>query len=266
MLFDLRSRGRRRSVKVVYSGLAILLFIGLVFLGVGGVGGGSFLENVNRGSGGGGRTYAARIAAARKRIAKNPKEAAAWVALTEAQLREAASGEFYEAATGRYTAKGIQQLRRAASSWKSYLALNPSKPDVRLAREVSLIFEPTALNEPSAAVEALQILIAAEPPSYRLYNQLAVESYLASNVRQGDLASKKAIALLPKTKRPLAEAEFEKLKRSIAEQQKSGTNGKTGGAASKGAAATTTTSSTLASLTLTSGTSTRASSSAGKKK
>lgn len=261
-------------MKVVYTGLAILLFIGLVFLGVGGGIGGSFLENVNRGSGGGGRSYAAKIAAAKKRIAKNPKEAAAWIALTEAQLHEATGGEFYEAATESYTAKGRQQLRHVASAWRSYLALNPSKPDVRLAREVASIFAPTALNEPAAAVQALQILIAAEPPSSALYSQLAQYAYLAHNFRQGDLASKKAVALAPKAKRPLIEAEFERLKRAVAEQKSRGNAAKggaaTGGAAAKGAATTggaaaTTTSSTIGSVPLTSVTSTR-SSSGGKQK
>lgn len=253
-------------MKVVYTGLAILLFIGLVFLGVGGGIGGSFLENVNKGQGGGGRSYAAKIAAARKRIAKNPKEAAAWIALTEAQLREATSGESYEPATESYTAKGKQQLRQAASSWKSYLALNPAKPDVRLARNASRIFE--ALNEPADLVRALQIVIAAEPPSYVLYHELAIASYLANNTRQGDLASKKAILLLPKSRRPLAEAEIEKIKRAIAERKSGGHSASsgtakggttTGGAAAKG-------SSTLGSTTLTTVTSSSASSSAGKKK
>ena len=42
MLFDLRSRGRRRTVQGVYLGLAVLMFLGLVLFGVGagnGIGG-----------------------------------------------------------------------------------------------------------------------------------------------------------------------------------------------------------------------------------
>ena len=35
MLFDLRSRGRRRAVRVIYVGLAVLMFGGLVLFGVG---------------------------------------------------------------------------------------------------------------------------------------------------------------------------------------------------------------------------------------
>ena len=36
MLFDLRGRGRRRAVKVIYLGLALLLGGGLVLFGIGG--------------------------------------------------------------------------------------------------------------------------------------------------------------------------------------------------------------------------------------
>ena len=42
MLFDLRSGARRRTVKVVYLGLALLMFVGFVGFGIGssGLGGG----------------------------------------------------------------------------------------------------------------------------------------------------------------------------------------------------------------------------------
>ena len=55
MLFDLRGRGRRRAVKIIYLGLAILLGGGLVFFGVGGnVQGGLFdaFQAAGRGRGG----------------------------------------------------------------------------------------------------------------------------------------------------------------------------------------------------------------------
>jgi hypothetical protein len=222
MLFDLRSRGRRRSVKVIYTGLALLLGVGLVGFGVGSVGGGSIFESVGR-EGGGGNSYAAKVTAAKKKIAKDPSNAAAWIALTEAQLHEASGGEDYSSATESYTEKGKQQLRKAARSWNHYLALNPSPPSVKLAREVANIFSTTALDEPANAVAALQIVIAAEPPSASLYSQLATYAYLAHNESQGDLAAKKAVALAPKSKRLLLEAELEKVKRSVKEKTTSST-------------------------------------------
>jgi len=39
MLFDLRGRGRRRTVQVIYGGLALLMGSGLVLFGVGSFGG-----------------------------------------------------------------------------------------------------------------------------------------------------------------------------------------------------------------------------------
>jgi hypothetical protein len=217
MLFDLRSRGRRRSVKVIYTGLALLLGVGLVGFGVGSVGGGSIFEGLSK-EGKGGNTYAAKVTAARKRIAKNPNEAAAWAALTEAQLHEADTS--YETATESYTATGKQQLRHAASSWNRYLQLE-SKPSVKLARDVLNIFGPTGLSQPASAVRALQILIAAEPRSASLYSTLAEYSYIAHNEREGDLASKKAISLAPKARRPLMESEFERVKKAVSKVSKS---------------------------------------------
>ena len=45
MLFDLRSRGRRRTVQATYLGLALLMGGGLVLFGVGTGGGGGGLLN-----------------------------------------------------------------------------------------------------------------------------------------------------------------------------------------------------------------------------
>ncbi len=48
MLFDLRSKGRRRTMQVVYIGLAILLASGLVLFGIGtGTGGGGLLGGLS---------------------------------------------------------------------------------------------------------------------------------------------------------------------------------------------------------------------------
>lgn len=242
MLFDLRSRGRRRSVKVIYSGLALLMGLALIFLGLGGLGGGSLLESISKESRTGGSSYSAKVTAAKKQIAKNPNDSAAWIALTEAQLHEASGSESVNSTTGAYTAHGKEQLRRAASSWQRYLALNPKPVSVRLAREVAPIFGTEGLDEPANAVQALQVLVAANPSSEALYSDLADYAYLAHNESQGDLASKKAISLAPKAKRALLEAEFERVKRSVKEKSTASTGG-----TAAGTAVSTTTSSTSSS-------------------
>ena len=54
MLFDLRGRGRRNTIKVIYVSLAILMGGGLVFFGIGGdVSGGLVDAITERGATGG---------------------------------------------------------------------------------------------------------------------------------------------------------------------------------------------------------------------
>jgi tetratricopeptide (TPR) repeat protein len=259
MLFDLRSRGRRRSVKVIYTGLALLIGVGLVGFGVGSVGGGSFLEGLGKG-GGGGNGYAAKIAAAQKRIKRNPKEAAAWAVLTEAQLHEASLGsENYETETERYTAQGKEKLRQAAASWNHYLRLT-SKPRVALAKQMANVFGFEGLNEPTGAIQALRIVIAANPHEAVAYSQLADYSYLARDYKQGDRAAKKALSLVPKIKRALMESEFERLKNEVKKAYaKAGTGsvgkgtgaaGASAGGSAAGATGTTATSTTSSSHSL----------------
>ena len=91
MLFDLRRRGRRRTVKIIYTGLAVLIGVGLVGFGIGtGVNGGGVVNAVSENNKGGGTpTYQKQVAEAAKRTRENPNDAAAWAALTEAQLHEA---------------------------------------------------------------------------------------------------------------------------------------------------------------------------------
>ncbi len=265
MLFDLRSGGRRRSVKVIYTGLAVLIGVGLVGFGVGSVGGGSIGEIIGK-EGHGGNGYAAKIAAAQKRIKQNPKEAAGWAALTEAQLHEAALGsENYDTETERYTAQGKEKLRQAATSWDHYLRLT-SKPSITLAKEMSNIYGFEGLDEPAGAIQTLRIMIAANPHSAHLYSQLADYSYLERSYAQGDRAAKKAVSLVPKIKRALMESEFERLKSEVkkayakAPAGASGTGaGASAGSSAAGAGGTTATSTTSSSRSL--ATSTKATSS-----
>ena len=90
MLFDLRGRGRRRTVQVVYLGLALLFLLGFVGFGVGvGGGGGGIFNALTENNGSNSASFAAKVAAAQKRIKQHPTEAAAWAALVEAQLHQA---------------------------------------------------------------------------------------------------------------------------------------------------------------------------------
>ena len=62
MLFDLRGKGRRRTVRVVYVGLALLIGVGLVGFGIGtGGSGGGLLNAASKNEGSGGVSYADEV-------------------------------------------------------------------------------------------------------------------------------------------------------------------------------------------------------------
>jgi hypothetical protein len=229
MLFDLRGRGRRRTVQVIYVGLALLFAVGFVGLGVGvGGGGGGILNALTGEEGPPKASFAGQVKKYQKLVAQQPQDVSAWEGLTNAQLHEA-GGETY-VSNGKLTSKGTELFSQVAHSWNSYLALNPPKPNVTLAKEMVRIFGEEGLNEPAAAVQVLQIVVAAEPQSASLFGALAEYAYKAKNTRQGDLAAAKAVSLAPPAQRAT-------LKKELAELKKSGAAGSTAAGAS-GAAST----------------------------
>lgn len=205
MLFDLRGRGRRRTVRVIYGGLALLIGAGLVFFGVGaGVGGGGLLNSLTGNEGSSSASFSAQIDKYRKLTQKQPSSVYAWEQLTLAQLHEA-GGEVYFA-NQRLTAKGRELFGQTAQSWNRYIALKPAKPNAQLALQMERVFGEEGLNEPAEAVKVLQIVIPTKsesPPQYQasLYAALAQYAYKAHNTRIGDLASAKAVALAPVAQR-----------------------------------------------------------------
>jgi hypothetical protein len=216
MLFDLRGRGRRRTVQVVYLGLALLFLLGFVGLGVGvGGGGGGLLNAFTEGGGSGGASFAGKVAAAQKRTQRHPSEAAAWAALAEAQLHQASEPEYsnVNSEAEPYTAKGRVLLAKVSSSWDTYLRLEPHHPNAELAQKVANIYAEQGLNQPAEAVRALQIEIAARPPSVAAYSALAENAYKASKVSVGDAAARKVLSLTPA-------AERSRVKKYLAELRK----------------------------------------------
>jgi hypothetical protein len=216
MLFDLRARGRRRTVKIVYTGLAILF--GFSFIGFGVGTGGSFgglLEGIfGNKEGAASAGFAAQISTAEKRTKKDPTEAAAWAALAEAQYHEASTSEYFDESTSKFTEKGKDLLAKVANSWNHYVALKPGKLNLTVAQQMVTVYGEDGLNEPTAAVEVLQLIIPERPPAAALYGELALYSYLAKNTREGDLASQKTISLTPAAQRPKVEAELARIKKN----------------------------------------------------
>ena len=205
MLFDLRSAGRRRTVKLVYLGLALLMFVGFVGFSIGSSGlSGGIVDAITGNSGGGGngadvatKRLQNKIDAAARRTRTSPSDPGAWSALARAHLQIASVGDNFDPVHSTYTASGKGQLAAAGTAWDKYTALNPKKPDEGLARQMIQAF--ISLNQTSKAVSAQEIVTQVEP-SQQTFTNLALLAYQAGQTRKGDLAANKAVSLAPKGK------------------------------------------------------------------
>jgi hypothetical protein len=199
MLFDLRSRGRRRTVQVIYLFLALVMVGGLVLVGVGtGNGNGGLLNAfTNNGSGGGSSTSNAAIKSALKQTTKDPTSAAAWAALVTARFEYAGQGSNYDSTTSTYTASGKKQLGLLATDYQKYVTLtkSPNVEMVKLAAESYVVLQ--QWTDASAAWET----IADGQPSAGSFTCLALTSYAGKDTRKGALAAASAVAATPKLQR-----------------------------------------------------------------
>jgi tetratricopeptide (TPR) repeat protein len=225
MLFDLRGKGRRRTVRIIYTGLALLMGVGLVGFGVGGgFGGGGILNAASNSEGSSAASFAAQIKKYRKLTKQKPKDAAAWEQLTKAILHEAGG-----VTQNGITSQGKALYAEASESWNKYLELNPPKESSELAEQMYTVYSEEGLKEPSQAVQALQILVAARPTSAALWAALAENAYKAKNKRIGALASEKAVALAPAADRTRIKTELEEAAKNPSGEKTytTTTNGKT---------------------------------------
>ena len=199
MLFDLRSRGRRRTVQAVYLGLAVLMGGGLILFGVGT--GSGFGGLLNAFSGNGSNNQSAQISQAEKtaikQTQKDPNSAAAWGALLTARYQNASSSGF-DTATNTYTTAGKKELAKSTDAWQKYVAL-VKNPANNLA-----IFAGNAyatLGQYADAASAWEAATEADPTAVKSYECLAMTAYAAQQTRKGDLAAAKAVSLVPKASR-----------------------------------------------------------------
>ncbi len=237
MLFDLRGRGRRRTVQVIYVGLALLFGVGFVGFGVGvGGGGGGILNALTGETGAPKASFAGQVKKYQKLLATQPKDLSAWEGLIDAQLHEA--GGESAVSNGKLTSKGKELFSDVAQSWMSYVALNPPKPSPKLAKEMVRVFGEEGLNEPAAAVQVLQIVVASEPQSEALFGALAEYAYKAKNTRQGDLAAARAVSLAPASGRARLKKELAEVKKSAAAAATTTSTGTSSGSTGTGSIST----------------------------
>jgi hypothetical protein len=230
MLFDTRGRHRRRAVRVIYIGLALMFLLGFVGLGVGGGFGSSGLFSAfTKEGGGGGSGFSAQVKKYRKLTKQHPTDLSAWEGLAKNLLHEVASSEANETSAGVITSKGKELFRQASAAWASYIALNPPKPNVELAQLMTTVYSEPGLNEPAKEVEVLQLAVAAKPTDAALYAELAEYAYKAKNPRVGDLASEKAVSLSPAVDRTRVKDELAEIKANPSGEKTATTktNGKT---------------------------------------
>jgi tetratricopeptide (TPR) repeat protein len=223
MLFDLRSGARRRTVKVVYLGLALLMFVGFVGFGIGssGLAGGIGDAITGNGSSGGGdkavvERLTNNVNSADAKVKATPTDAAAWAALAQARLRLANVGDNLDPATGAYTAAGNRQLAAAGTAWDKYLALKPTTPDERLARQMANAYLST--GNANKAVTAQEVVTQVDP-TQQTFSNLAIFAYQAGQTRKGDLAATKAVDLAPKDEQKDLKTQLDSAKTQALTQQ-----------------------------------------------
>lgn len=198
MLFDLRGRGRRRTVQVIYLGLAIILGGGLVLFGVGtGSGNGGLLNAFGGGSNNQSSIISSAEKTALKQTQKNPSDPAAWAALETARYQNASSSGF-NSATGTYTNAGKKELAKATDAWQKYLTLTKS-PGNDLAIFAGNAYG--ALGQYSNSAAAWEVATQSDASSVKSFECLAMTAYAAQQTRKGDLAAAKAASMVPKASR-----------------------------------------------------------------
>jgi hypothetical protein len=212
MLFDLRSRGRRRTVQAVYLGLAVLMGGGLILFGVGAGNGLGGLLNAFTGNGSGNnqsQVVSQQEKAALKAVKANPNDPAAWSSLVQARWTTATNGSNFSSSTGAFTATGKKELAGVGKAWQRYLALTKS-PDPTLA---ILAARASAYSGNYArAARAWEIEAASSPGQVKGYECLAVSAYAAKQNRKGDLAMAKAMTLIPKVQQTTLKTQIQQAK------------------------------------------------------
>ncbi len=215
MLFDLQSPGRRRVVRVVFGGLALIFAISFVFLGVGtGAAGFSFSDLFGGGGSSSSTAFDGQITTAEKQVQANPNDSAALASLV--QLHYSAANANVDS-SGRPTSDGEQHLREAADAWNKYYKLVKGKVsttaalyalntfdllaqlDFQTARTDTSTSEAladinSAVTDWKSAAQAQQALINAQPnkATSNSYARLAQYLYLAGETQAGDQALAKA--------------------------------------------------------------------------
>ena len=169
MLFDLRGRGRRRTVQVIYASLAILLGGGLVLFGIGGDVNGGLIDGLTgNDSGSNNKQLEDQTKDARDEVAKNPRDARAWAILADREYRLAGQTDGFsqkaaEANQPAFKGEARERLLAAEKAWDRHIELAGDKGNVTAAGVARQMFSKVGLNKPDKVVRAQEILLASNP-------------------------------------------------------------------------------------------------------
>lgn len=222
MLFDLRGRGRRRTVQAIYLSLAILMGGGLVLFGVGSDTQGGLFDAFKDDDGGGGagtEQIDKQIKTAQQRTVTSPENPVVWANLAKLQF-QSAGYDGYDDSRGTYNNDGKKRLRAADVSWQKYLDLDPKKVDDNVAGLMVQAYGDTGLAQYAKAVRAQQIVVDNRtdlPNAQRsnLFAQLAVLAYQAKDTRRGDLAADRAVDLAEQSQKKLVGDQLKQVKTQL---------------------------------------------------
>jgi hypothetical protein len=211
VLFDLQTPRRRRVVRVVFGGLALVFAVSFVFLGVGTGGGGFSFSDLFGGGGGSSSTaFDSDIEAAQKQLQANPSDTTALANLVRLQYSAANANT---QSNGAPTTDGEQHLQEAADAWNKYVKLSNGNASpstavyalntfdllarVNFSRARTDTSTADALTDVNAAVDswktaaqAQQVLIEKQPgqAASNSYANLAQYLYLAGDTNGGNQA------------------------------------------------------------------------------
>ena len=158
MLFDLRGRGRRRTVQVIYVTLALLMGGGLVLFGIGGDVQGGLVDAITGGGGGSDNSaIEENVDKAEERVRANRRDPAAWADLARAKFSLAGVTEGYDESTGEFGGESRAVVLDATRAWEQHLKLAGDKPDADTAAILTQAF--VALGEAEKAVRTQEIVI-----------------------------------------------------------------------------------------------------------
>ena len=222
MLFDLRGRGRRRTVQVIYLSLALLMGGGLVLFGIGGDVQGGLFDAFQQDSGSADESLKDDVEKWEKRVQANRQDATAWAELARAKFNLAGQTDGFNQQTGEFGGEAREVVVDATRAWEQHLKLAGDKPDADVAARLTQAF--LALGQPEKAVRTQEIVIdSLDNPGFGQYSSLAQYAYAAGQTRKGDLASQKAVEDakeegVSKERRDELKATLESIKQQAAQQ------------------------------------------------